>query len=240
MRRRNWWQRFKNGLTQNKFKRLGRRSLDQSSRCVRTLGRVSRSQLSGLKHWLKGTRNAQEWRSPNINAPEPNGGAPTPERVERFNCPSEVDAVPQILAWLESLNLDLTAAMMWECRIILVEAFTNAVRHAHKDLDHKFQKGRAGQVGLANQTNQEKQLFVGLIIEVWEDWLEIQVWDWGDPFDLPGVLEVMRRQNEAEPLRYGSGRGLLLMEQVSDRLVYERRGDRNCLAARKKLNRNPR
>ncbi len=107
---------------------------------------------------------------------------------------------------------------MWECRIILVEAFTNAVRHAHKDYD-----------------GGTMPLFVTLIIEVWEGWLELQVWDSGDPFDMPKVLESMRQQNEAEPLRYGSGRGLLLMEQVSDRLAYERRGDRNCLIARKKL-----
>ncbi|MGD1939525.1 MAG: ATP-binding protein [Cyanophyceae cyanobacterium] len=149
---------------------------------------------------------------------EPRADQRAPNRVERFNCPSQVDAVPQILAWLEGLNLKLSAAATWECRIILVEAFTNAVRHAHKD--------RGGE---------SKPLFVGLIIEVWESWIEIQVWDTGEPFDMPRVLETMRRQNEAEPLRYGSGRGLLLMEQVSDQLAYERRGDRNCLIARKKL-----
>ena len=142
--------------------------------------------------------------------------AMTPARLECFDCPSDVDAVPKILAWLEGLQLDLTAAVLWECRIILVEGFTNAVCHAH-----------------GSQANASP---VRLQIEVWPDWLEIQIWDGGASFDFPAVLEAMRQQNESEPLRYGSGRGLLLMEQVSDRLAYERRGDRNCLVARKRLN----
>ena len=163
-------------------------------------GRLSATPYSSSKRWEKKGGKSR-----------PNG----PQRVERLTCPSQMEAVQQVLTWLEDLQLDLTAAVLWECRIILVEAFTNAVCHAHK--------------------NQGQPLSVGLIIEVWTDWLEIQVWDSGAPFDFPRMLEAMRQQNEAEPLRYGSGRGLLLMEQVSDRLAYERRGDRNCLVARKKI-----
>ena len=174
--------------------------------------------MSRLKRWLK--RNRGERRSPH-SAVRPRqdyrGGASFPQQVEQFSCTSEIDQVQHILVWLEGLDLELSAAALWECRIILVEAFTNAVRNAHK--------------------NQDDSQTVNLVIEMWPGWLEIQVWDRGSHFDLPVTLEAMRRRNEAEPLRYGSGRGLLLMEKVSDRLVYERRGDRNCLIARKKLNR---
>ena len=174
--------------------------------------------ISRLKRWLK--RSWGERRSPR-SAVQPRsdhrGGLAFPRQVEQINCASDMEQVPKILVWLEGLDLALSAIALWECRIILVEAFTNAVRHAHKE--------------------QDNPPMVNLVIELWPEWLEIQVWDRGNYFDFPVTLEAMRRRNEREPARYGSGRGLLLMEKVSDRLVYERRGDRNCLIARKKLDR---
>lgn len=208
MQRQPWGQRIRNTLG-----RLVWEFLPGLFPGARTLSRTLRLKLSKLKHWL-GSRRQRSPKSQSSGPAFSNGRSP--KRVEQLECPSQVEAVPKILEWLEALNLELTAAVLWECRIILVEGFTNAVCHAHQ--------------------GHPEARSVDLKIEMWADWLEIQIWDRGDPFDLPAMLEAMRRQNESEPLRYGSGRGLLLMKLVSDHLSYERRGDRNCLVARKRLN----
>jgi len=49
------------------------------------------------------------------------------------------------------------------------EAFTNAVRHAHKNLP--------------------RETLFELEITVFNERLEIKIWDWGEPFDFPAKLK---------------------------------------------------
>ncbi|MGF1499052.1 MAG: ATP-binding protein [Elainellaceae cyanobacterium] len=93
---------------------------------------------------------------------------------------------------------------IYPLNLALAEGFTNAVRHAH----HELPDDTAIDIDLA----------------LWEDHIEIRIWDWGKPFN-PDALE------EPKPgtLRIG-GYGWFLLRRLADRVVYERFDDgRNCL-----------
>jgi serine/threonine-protein kinase RsbW len=62
--------------------------------------------------------------------------------------------------------------------------------------------------------------------------LVIEIWDCGDPFDWDAKLAALRREQH-NPLEKESGRGLMFMEQLSQRVRYRRYGGRNCLMVRK-------
>lgn len=92
---------------------------------------------------------------------------------------------------------------LYRLNLALAEGFTNAVRHAHS--------------GLSTETSIEIQAMLH------DDRMEIRIWDWGQPFD-PNKLE------EPEPgtLREG-GYGWFLLRRLTDRVSYDRQGQRNCL-----------
>lgn len=90
---------------------------------------------------------------------------------------------------------------------MLAEGFTNAVRHAHQ--------GRPDDVP------------IDIDVTVKADAVELRIWDSGDEFDLQGTLDSM--PTEIDPNAEG-GRGLRLMQRMSDSLQYVRTPDhRNCL-----------
>ena len=83
---------------------------------------------------------------------------------------SDIRAVTQVLEWVEELeNLPIPEGVLHQCKLAVVEGFTNAVRHAHKTLP--------------------SETLIDLAIAVFADRLEIEIWDLGQPFDLKAKLK---------------------------------------------------
>lgn len=112
----------------------------------------------------------------------------------------------------------LSEEQYWQCQIVLAEGFTNAVRHAHRDLP--------------------LTTIIEVEVKVVPEYLEIQIWDRGKPFDLHAKLRELDCSPE-DPLSKEGERGLFFMNQLTDELSYTRGGDeRNCLVMRKYLGSN--
>ena len=131
---------------------------------------------------------------------------------------SDLNALETVLAWLEQFNHpDLTQEAWWQYQVVVAEGFTNAARHAHRDLP------------VATPIILEVQLYAQAI--------EIRIWDQGAPFDLLGKLaDLLHQQPLLNPLEQESGRGLLFLHRLTDELSYcpvNPRG--NCLVLRKHL-----
>jgi serine/threonine-protein kinase RsbW len=65
--------------------------------------------------------------------------------------------------------LPIPEAVLHQCILAVSEAFTNAVRHAHKNLP--------------------RETPIELEITVFNERLEIKIWDWGEPFDFQAKLK---------------------------------------------------
>ena len=84
---------------------------------------------------------------------------------------SDIKAVTQVLQWLDQFLEDLEPfpnQFVEQCKIAAIEGFTNAVRHAHKSLPLETP--------------------IELAIAVFNDRLEIEIWDSGEPFDFKAKL----------------------------------------------------
>ncbi|HEY9849652.1 MAG TPA: anti-sigma regulatory factor [Leptolyngbyaceae cyanobacterium] len=119
-----------------------------------------------------------------------------------------LNALSEVLLWFEGLHRSAIAKKIWlRCQLALAEAFTNAVRHAHK--------------------NQSSEVPIEIKVTILKDRLEIRIWDYGQPFDLEKKLKEMPSNEDNDT---GGGRGLQLMKSLVDRLSYTRQEDgRNCL-----------
>ena len=84
---------------------------------------------------------------------------------------TDIKAVTQVLLWFEQLeNLNLIPeAVLQQSKLLAIEGFTNAVHHAHKTLPLDTP--------------------IDLAIAVFRGRLEIEIWDWGEPFDLQAKLQ---------------------------------------------------
>ena len=107
------------------------------------------------------------------------------------------------LSWLanESASLNLAIDML---KLALDEGFTNVVRHAHKELPPETP--------------------INLELTLWDDRLEIRIWDRGGDFEVPPI-----KRPDPDKLSIG-GYGWFLIQSIADDVVYSRDGDgRNCL-----------
>ncbi len=128
---------------------------------------------------------------------------------------TDLDALNHVLGWFDQFNNPPVPSQEWwlQCQLALAEGFTNAVRHAHR--------GRS------------LDLLIDLEAQIFDDRLELRIWDQGDPFDLKQRLHAMPESLDTEA---EGGRGLRLMERISDDLSYTRTDDsRNCLLLVKKF-----
>lgn len=122
---------------------------------------------------------------------------------------SDLTVLTQVQKWFEQfcsqhfLNRSWSDNQLYRLNLALAEGFTNAVRHAHQKLPL------------------ETQIEIDLCL--WEDRIEIRIWDYGQPFN-PELLE----EPKLGTLREG-GYGWFLLRRLADRVVYERQGYRNCL-----------
>ncbi|TAF51643.1 MAG: ATP-binding protein [Oscillatoriales cyanobacterium] len=121
---------------------------------------------------------------------------------------SKLTNLVRVLEWFEACQSDHMPNSFWlPSKIALAEAFTNAVRHAHRRLPET--------------TPVQINLSISRIT------LELEVIDYGAPFDL---LAHLARQPKVTDLYATHGRGLKLLESIADRLEYRRlRDGRNCL-----------
>lgn len=123
---------------------------------------------------------------------------------------SDLTALNHIQEWFKRFCMQNSSQLPWlqsqlyPLNLALAEGFTNAVRHAHHDLP--------------------LETTIDIDLKLWEDRIEIRVWDQGKPFN-PDSLE------EPQPgtLRKG-GYGWFLLRRLADQVIYDRSEEgRNCL-----------
>lgn len=126
---------------------------------------------------------------------------------------TELEALKEVLQWFEGLVFPLVPQKIgWQCEVALVEAFTNAVRHAHQNLP---------------QTTP-----IDLEVKLCPSFLEMRIWDRGQPFDIQAKLRTSER--EASSMEKEGGRGLQFIKKLTDELQYlNLPNEGNCLVMRK-------
>ncbi len=121
---------------------------------------------------------------------------------------SDLAALTQVLDWFAQFNASpLTYELWWFCQLVLAEGFTNAVRHAHRDLPATTP--------------------ITLEVQVFAEMIEIRIWDHGPIFDLNRKLdELTQATPDPEP---EGGMGLVFLQKFADVVEYQRHGEQNCL-----------
>ena len=127
---------------------------------------------------------------------------------------TELEALKEVLHWFEGLVFPLVPQKVgWQCEVALVEAFTNAVRHAHQNLP--------------------KNTPIDLEVKLLPNFLEMRIWDRGQSFDLQDKLR--KGEKEVSSMEKEGGRGLHFIKKLTDELQYlNLPNHRNCLVMRKK------
>jgi serine/threonine-protein kinase RsbW len=130
---------------------------------------------------------------------------------------TDMKALTSVLEWLKNIVLPGLPAdfrWQWQFELIITEGFTNVVRHAHQNLP--------------------QATLIDLEVKLFADYLEIRIWDRGQPFKLEAKLHsIMQQQHDQES---EGGRGLVFMYKLTDDLRYIRTDDlRNCLVMRKNI-----
>ncbi|GAB4185071.1 MAG: hypothetical protein Fur006_23100 [Coleofasciculaceae cyanobacterium] len=114
----------------------------------------------------------------------------------------------QVLSWFEQLKPPSIPKMTWiECQTALAEGLGNAIDHAHR--------------GLPPETP------IDIEVAIFSQTIEIQICDRGPTFDFEQQLQALPDELDEMAER---GRGLNIMQQITDYLSYTRTSDnRNCL-----------
>ncbi|NEP19206.1 MAG: ATP-binding protein [Leptolyngbya sp. SIO4C1] len=128
--------------------------------------------------------------------------------------PSDLKFLSVVEHWLlESLKLELDNDIDWlqaeqRLRLVVVEVYSNIVRHAHRA---------------------KPELPVVIRIELEQHSLSLEIWDQGQGFDL-GDYTAPRPADYQE-----GGYGWLILHRIMDRVEYQLRvnGTKNCLKLQK-------
>ena len=128
---------------------------------------------------------------------------------------SDLKAVDQVLLQFNKLYHSTILQQDWlQCQLALVEGFTNAVRHAHKNLPP------------------ETPIRIAISLDLKK--IAIHIWDYGEPFDLEHFITTI---SQTDGNWQGSGRGIAIMHQIADTLSYKRVSAlQNCLTIIKYFN----
>lgn len=123
--------------------------------------------------------------------------------------PSDLRFLTILENWLlDSLALELEEQVDWQhqscrLRLALVEAYSNVVRHAHRD---------------------RPELPVEVKVELDARKLHLEIWDCGQGFDLSTYLPPSPQEHRE------GGYGWLILNRLMDRVEYQLRVDgKNCL-----------
>lgn len=136
---------------------------------------------------------------------------------------TDLDAIDQVLQWFEQFNREELGAELWmQAKIVLIEGFTNAVRHAHRDLP--------------------KSTPIELEATLLTHRLEIRIWDQGKAFDLKELLDTVE-QRYPDPLEHDAHWGGTIMKKLTDKYCWKihyfcpanSETERNCLWMQKQF-----
>ncbi len=129
-------------------------------------------------------------------------------RKTDLKVPGNLKFLDRVLTHFDLINQSSIPRKVWlECQLALAEGFTNAVRHAHKQLPT------------------ERSIEIEIV--VFETLVELSIIDYGPPFDLDACIQSYSQGNQNDS---GGGRGVILLHKIADRLSYFRtEDDRNCL-----------
>ncbi|MGD1907660.1 MAG: ATP-binding protein [Leptolyngbyaceae cyanobacterium] len=120
---------------------------------------------------------------------------------------TDLDDLKKVLVWFDDFQGLIPQTVWLQCQLALIEGFTNAVRHAHKQLP------------------QETPITIEVVVA--SEYLDIKIWDKGPGFDFGSMLN---RKLKTTTLESVGGRGLRIMQQVADTVEYLSAGaDGNCL-----------
>ena len=130
-----------------------------------------------------------------------------PQEIFCFEFPSDLKILGDVLDWFTQVSESrLSATCFMQCQTILAEGFTNAVRHAHKD--------------------HPQETLIKVQLMFYNNYLEIQVCDFGEPFDLIGELNKLLQKEAKEGASFidldEGGRGLKFINAFADQLNYIR------------------
>jgi serine/threonine-protein kinase RsbW len=120
----------------------------------------------------------------------------------------DLQALDRVLSAFEQLNQPWIPRKDWlQSQLALAEGFTNAVRHAHRNLP--------------------PEAIIEIQISLRRDSLTIQIWDQGPPFD---IEDFLNRSGGQDNQLVGHGQGLTILQKIAAELRYTRTDDRrNCL-----------
>lgn len=129
-------------------------------------------------------------------------------RTIRIEVPSDLQTLDHVLSQFNQIYQDFIPHRDWlQCRLALAEGFTNAVRHAHKNLPS------------------DMPITIEVMLSLTA--MEIKIWDYGGGFDLHGFISETSQKYDSW---LGSGRGIPILNKISDRLDYYRtEQQQNCL-----------
>jgi serine/threonine-protein kinase RsbW len=132
-----------------------------------------------------------------------------------FKVKSDLLFLEQVLAEFAKIYEPWVSKKDWlQCQLALAEGFTNAVRHAHKNLPN------------------EETIFIE--IGLTKEEITMKIWDWGGPFDLESKLDSIKDKKDHLA---GGGRGIEILQKIADQLDYFRTdNNQNCLLIVKKIN----
>ncbi|NEP59013.1 MAG: ATP-binding protein [Symploca sp. SIO2G7] len=121
---------------------------------------------------------------------------------------SKLEDLVQVQQWFDGFcaasQLPWLEAVFDQVNLALAEGFTNAVRHAHAEMPT------------------DTPIEIDLLL--WQEKLEVHVWDRGGPFDPEQLIEP-----KPGTLKEG-GYGWFLIRRLADNVNYERNDlGRNCL-----------
>ncbi len=129
----------------------------------RSQNRKSPSVLDGLMNLL----NSWDWQDPTEQEEELDE---SPVQKINLQVNTDLNDLNLVLDWLEQLkDLSLSNEVWYQFQLALAESFTNAVRHAHKNLPAETP--------------------IQLEIMVFNGRLELRVWDCGPRFDFDAKLK---------------------------------------------------
>ncbi|OIP76978.1 MAG: anti-sigma regulatory factor [Oscillatoriales cyanobacterium CG2_30_44_21] len=140
---------------------------------------------------------------------------------------SDIYTLSKLQGWFQQFQNLLPKQAWMQCNLVLVEVFTNVVSYAHEKLP------------------EETPIDIELNINTSERWLQLKIWDHGEPFDLSkeierASMEVEKNKefsnspNNIDDLPTG-GRGLHIAKTIADEINYDRIDERNCFVMIKKF-----
>lgn len=140
-----------------------------------------------------------------------------PQEHFQIQVKTDLTELISVMEWFETLiKSRIPESLLWQCQVAVTEAFTNTVRHAHQNLP--------------------SATTIDIEVDFFPNYLEVKIWDWGNPFDLEAKL-LSPPPDSAQSWSEEQGRGLYYILKLMDEIEYIRcdQNQRNCLIMRKTL-----